>query len=200
MLGHNPKDLFTNKWMIQHSKKNSRWRFSAERIVSDLYKIFEPCSVLDIGCGAGNFSNYFIHLGCDVTAVDGSPFSKNYLAEKVMWKEHDLRVELQLNKIFDLVLCLEVAEHLDESYADLLLQSITNHANKNSIIVFCAARLNQGGLGHVNEQSPGYWIDKFSNIGYCIIKRQLTNRLKKHWRIDYVNRCYWRNIILFGTP
>ena len=46
--------------------------------VSDLYMDFEECldpgaRILDLGCGSGRDSNYFLGKGFDVVSVDGSP-------------------------------------------------------------------------------------------------------------------------------
>ena len=52
---------------------------------------------------------------------------------------------------YELAVCLEVAEHLNESSADNLILQLTNLANR---VLFSAAIPGQGGLHHVNEQPP----------------------------------------------
>jgi len=68
-----------------------------------------------------------------------------------------------LNKKFDLAISMEVAEHLDESYADIFLDNICRHSD---IVLFSAAHIGQGGDGHINEQPMTYWIEKFEKRDY----------------------------------
>jgi hypothetical protein len=58
---------------------------------------------------------------------------------------------------------LEVAEHLPESSAGFLLDSLCKHSD---IIVFSAAIPGQGGQNHVNEQPFTYWQSMFAERGF----------------------------------
>ena len=62
---------------------------------------------------------------------------------------------------FDLALCLEVAEHIPAWHSGKLL-TILSAAPR---LVFSAARPDQGGHLHVNEQPVSYWIDRFAKRG-----------------------------------
>ena len=64
---------------------------------------------------------------------------------------------------FDLAQCLEVAEHLTESSADLLVKTLTDLA---PLALFSAAHPGQGGQGHLNERWPVYWQRRFSQHGF----------------------------------
>lgn len=75
----------------------------------------------------------------------------------------DLSHPVDLGHRFDLVQCLEVAEHLPGSAADSLVASLARHAD---LILFSAAPPGQGGLHHINEQPYDYWRKKFSACGY----------------------------------
>ncbi|NJK83678.1 MAG: hypothetical protein HC912_07540 [Saprospiraceae bacterium] len=70
---------------------------------------------------------------------------------------------IELSRVFDLVLSLEVAEHLAETSADIFIENLVKHGNT---ILFSAAIPGQGGLRHLNEQYPSYWLKKFKQHGY----------------------------------
>jgi 2-polyprenyl-3-methyl-5-hydroxy-6-metoxy-1,4-benzoquinol methylase len=70
---------------------------------------------------------------------------------------------LDLDQKFDLVISLEVAEHLPKTAADVFVDSVVRHGD---VILFSAAIPFQGGNGHVNEQWPGYWAEKFALRGF----------------------------------
>ena len=93
----------------------------------------------------------------------------------------DLKEEFNLNRKFDLAICLEVAEHLDKINADMLIASLTRHSD---IIIFSAAVPHQGGQGHLNEQWIDYWEKKFSKYDfkfYDIVRPLIWNNLKVKW-------------------
>jgi hypothetical protein len=76
---------------------------------------------------------------------------------------HDLSQPFNLNRMFDCVICLEVAEHLEESSANTLIESLCRHGN---FIFFSAASPGQGGQNHVNCQWPTYWQSLFNVQGF----------------------------------
>src|SRR6185369_3227250 len=45
------------------------------RLANTLIKLFDGCSVLDIGCGMGRYVRAFTHAGIDCAGYDGNPFT-----------------------------------------------------------------------------------------------------------------------------
>src|SRR5690606_41065311 len=86
--------------------------------------------------------------------------------EESMFMEWDLRHPFDLGRGFDLVICLEVAEHLPESSAADLVDSLCRHSNR---ILFSAAIPGQGGQNHLNEQWSEYWQAHLLSRGYNIV-------------------------------
>jgi hypothetical protein len=71
---------------------------------------------------------------------------------------------MTLGRTFDLVQSLEVAEHIDPSYAELFIDNLVRHSN--GLICFSAAPPGQGGAFHVNEQPYDYWRAMFEQRSY----------------------------------
>jgi SAM-dependent methyltransferase len=131
------------------------------RFISDKYA---PKHVLDIGCGIGAYLTLFKNLGAtSITGVDGVPAEATALADNE-YIFHDLSQPLDLGRVFDLVICTEVAEHVDRDGADILLDNIMRHAG--NLILFSAAEPGQPGHGHINCQPIGYWLEKFAARGW----------------------------------
>lgn len=83
--------------------------------------------------------------------------------------------------VADLVLCLEVAEHLPESAADTLCDALA--AATGDRLVFSAATPGQGGAGHINEQPGEYWAAKLGARGLEIdMPRSIL--LRARWRAE----------------
>ena len=138
---------------------------SAEEVFPFLIKSFNPQSVIDIGCGLGTWLSVVRKLGVtDIIGVDGAYVDTTTLHIPIEnFIKKDLTKPFDLDRKFDMAICLEVAEHIDEYAADDFVKSLTHHAD---IILFSAAVPYQGGQRHVNEQWPDYWQKKFITHGF----------------------------------
>ncbi|EAY28514.1 class I SAM-dependent methyltransferase [Microscilla marina] len=166
---------------------------SAQQVVPLLIQLFQPKSVVDVGCGLGIWLSVFQQEGVSsVLGIDNPAYidlnhsvihPKDFLA-------HDLQQPLAINQSYDLVMCLEVAEHLPANQANTLVQSLTR---LGEIVVFSAAIPHQGGIHHVNEQWASYWVDLFAKARFTpvnCIKHSL-------WANDQVEHWYKQNLLVF---
>lgn len=167
---------------------------AAKEIVPYLINSFKPKSVLDVGCGIGTWLKVFEEYGLDdITGIDG-----DYVDEKLLYsniskenfKPLNLNEGFNLNRKFDLLISLEVAEHLEEKSSDIFLNSLVKHSD---LILFSAAIPDQWGQNHKNEQWQTYWIKKFQNLGfYCNdIRSVFWNNLQIEW-------WYKQNMFIFS--
>ena len=94
----------------------------------------------------------------------------------------NLQNPFQINRRFDLVMTLEVAEHLPDTAAANFVESLTQ---LGPVILFSAAVPFQGGTGHVNEKWPDYWANLFSKHAYvpidCIREKVWNNPDVQIW-------------------
>ena len=95
---------------------------SARQVIPLLIEHVRPASVLDVGCGQGAWLAAWRELGItDVIGVDGNYVEQDDL---LIPREHfvarDLTERLSLDRRFDLVQSLEVAEHLRPEASDFL--------------------------------------------------------------------------------
>ena len=161
---------------------------SAATVVPIIMELVKPYTVADVGCGDGWWLREFQAHGCDVWGVDRAA-------------QHNLpfpyrRVDLEDLGFLDvrpadLVVCLEVAAHLPAARADGLIRSL---AASSPNVLFSAAIPGQGDVGHLNEQYPRYWAQKFEDRGY-----RVTGALR--WQIwdlapHHVESWYAQNLLL----
>lgn len=106
----------------------------------------------------------------DILGVDGSKHcfeNRKIPKDKLLVK--DIRFEnLEIGN-FDVCLCMEVAEHIEEKFSDRLV-NVANKSSKN--IIFTAATPGQRGVDHVNEKPHRWWIEKFENVGFSYMKEK----------------------------
>ena len=138
---------------------------SARALLPIVLDLVSPTSILDVGCGTGAWLRTAMELGVrDVLGVDGGT------AERVIPVDHfrqvDLEYPLELDRRFDLVICMEVAEHLSPGRGPLLVGDLCRAAD---VILFSAAIPGQDvpdSLVHQNEQWQSYWANLFGELGF----------------------------------
>lgn len=172
---------------------------SAAVVVPLVLDYLEPSTVVDVGCGEGWWGKAFQDAGCEVLGVDG-----DYADAVIPLTAADLSTGLPDVGTFDLAVCLEVAEHLPPSAADTFIAGLCELA---PVVLFSAAIPGQGGTGHLNEQWPAYWTDRFDTNGYAC-----SGALRwQIWTDDRVENWYRQNLLvaardpaalpgLFDTP
>jgi len=155
------KDLHST----QLSQEKPATTYSSERVLEILFSVYKPNSVLDVGCGLGVWLKSAAKLGVsDLRGIEGEWINPALLEiSPELIEVRDLEKGFDLKRKFDLVITLEVAEHLSESAADDFIASLVRHA---PAVLFSAAIPFQGGDHHVNERFLPYWAAKFERYGY----------------------------------
>ncbi len=194
MKSGEPLEKTYNRSFMQkeHALDNSHCEWSGNMIES-MMDYMKPSTILDLGCGGCNFANVFNGRGCKVMAIDGSKYAKETADEEVDFRLHDLREVLTIGKKFDLVLCMEVIEHLEEEYEDVFLKTIVSHAD--DWVVFTGAKPGQRGKGHVNCKETNYWEKKLEDLG-IEIDHALTRTVQEEWRDRKVRWWYVEGLII----
>jgi len=137
----------------------------AKYLVPKIAKMLGTKSVLDVGCATGHWLKCFSDIGADVYGLEGSMNTLNHLLiPRESVSIFDLRDKYATKHDVDLVLSIEVAEHIEPFFAGNYVDVLTMHDSK--YIVMTAAPPGQGGTGHVNLQPKEYWVEKMGYKGY----------------------------------
>lgn len=181
--------MYDFSWHQRHSAKTVA---SAVAALSVIREIFDPESILDIGCGDGIWLENASDLGFrEVKGVDG-PWT-NVEALRIAADDfvtYDLEMSIDLARRFDIAISLEVAEHVSPESADIMVDNLVRHSD---VILFGAAIPYQGGFRHINERWQSWWADRFAQRGYRyfdVIRPQI-------WHRDDVHFWYKQNILVY---
>jgi len=181
--------MYPAEWHRIYSGKTGE---SARRILPPLLQRFSVTSMVEIGCGNAHWSQAALDNGVgDILAIDGPWNNRSaLLVEQVNFRGADLSQPLELDRRFDLAVCLEVAEHLPDSSASRLVRSICDAAD---VVLFGAAIPMQGGPGHINERWPSYWRGLFEQHGYAAFDLVRPS----HWEDREIHYWYRQNCFVY---
>jgi SAM-dependent methyltransferase len=165
---------------------------SARIYLGHLWRLFQPASVLDVGCGRGTWLQACHELGAEkLVGLDGEWNNQtSMLDDAISFKSIDLNEPFTLPEMVDLAMTLEVAEHLQQESSAEFVRSLTG---TSEAILFSAAYSGQGGTNHVNEQPHTFWADLFAQRGFAVfdVFRPLF------WDNDAVAYWYRQNAFLY---
>jgi cyclopropane fatty-acyl-phospholipid synthase-like methyltransferase len=143
--------------------------------LTNFFKTENVKSLVDFGCGMGNYVKTFQQNNINAIGFDGNPNTPELTNN--LCKVLDLSVPIQFDEPFDWVMSLEVGEHLPKQFEDIFIQNL--HKNNKYGIVLSWAIIGQGGHGHFNEQNNDYIKSKICKLGY-INDIESENKLRQN--------------------
>ncbi len=123
-----------NPTRIKYLKENIVYNFKLKNKSKPLSGI----KILDIGCGGGLLSEPMSRMGANVTGIDAS--DKNIKIAKLHSKKNKLKInylcsspeKLKIEKKFDVILNMEIVEHVED--IDFFLKSCSKLLKKNGLM------------------------------------------------------------------
>ena len=121
------------------------------KIENEKHRLLDGLNILDIGCGGGLISEPMARLGGNVTGIDAS--EKNIKTADIHSKKNNLKInyinmspeQMEKTKKFDVILNLEVVEHVDD--VELYIKSCASLLKKNGIMF--TATLNRTFMSYI---------------------------------------------------
>ncbi|MBL6758850.1 MAG: bifunctional 2-polyprenyl-6-hydroxyphenol methylase/3-demethylubiquinol 3-O-methyltransferase UbiG [Pelagibacteraceae bacterium] len=137
------------------------------KITKNKPNFLEGLNILDIGCGGGLISEPMARLGANVTGIDAS--EKNINIAQVHSKKSDLQINyitaspenLNNNEKFDIILNLEIVEHVDN--VNLYIKSCSKLLKKNGLMF--TATLNRSFISYIKAIIGAEYILRWLPIG-----------------------------------
>ena len=127
-----------NKINIKELNKYIKENIIRQFKIKNKNKPLSGINILDIGCGGGLLSEPMCRLGANVTGIDAS--IKNIKISKLHAKKDNLKInyicsspeKLKISKKFDVILNMEIVEHVED--ISFFLKSCSKLLNKNGLM------------------------------------------------------------------
>ena len=180
------------KFKPLHKFNPIRIKYIKENIINDFKlknkaKPLDKIDILDIGCGGGLLSEPMQRLGASVTGIDAS--IKNIKIAKLHAKKNKLKInylcsspeKLKINKKFDVILNMEIVEHVED--IEFFLNSCSKLLKKNGLMF--VATINKTLKSYVFAIVGAEYVLKWLPIGThewekFVKPEDLKNILKKN--------------------
>ena len=143
-----------------------------------------PGSVIDVGGGEGWWAEQFHRRGAEVLLVEPSDVTPAVPQGQQLDLEH-----AELPTGFDLAVCLEVAEHLNDP-----THLIAQLAAAATTVLFSGAIPGQSGHGHVSCKWQSEWAAMFAAHGF-VASQTLAFKL---WDDRRVEPWYRQNLLVLN--
>ena len=157
-----PDDM--NRFDSEAFSDREVFRANYDELCRALTQLFDVESVLDIGSANGFVIDALLTQGKDVRGIELSTDVLPYLSDDSKARTI-IGDATRMGRIgeFDLVTCIEVAEHIPPERSEALMDFIVS--NTNRWLYFTAATPFQGGVGHINCRPHFFWLNGFRKRG-----------------------------------
>lgn len=177
--------------------RRNRLAWRVPHVCDAVCKVYNVRSVIDVGCAIGDYVKGFQERGMYAVGLEGSSNCIPYLEipEGVFFRR-DLRKKIDVGW-YDLVICLEVLEHIEPEYADMLVGNLSGMSDK---LLLSAALPGQGGHYHVNCQERRWWEEKFEKHDY-LLDIETMAKIRDCWKPVRHKKemgAYYNNLICFN--
>jgi glycosyltransferase involved in cell wall biosynthesis len=176
---------------MNYNQIDSEEKPMSRRLATWIRDELKPNTVLDIGCGPGTYVDSLRDLGVEARGID--------IDERVHGHEHLTYMSLldMTDESADVVVCLEVAEHIEPELEDDVVAKVAGAVKKT--LIWTAAAVGQGGIGHINCKNKLEWADKLTAAG-LVQNMEREEALKAHIRQGHHLGWFPNNLLYFERP
>jgi len=158
-------------WDLQTAIKEHA--FSLE-LAYHIWQLNKGKRFFDLGAGPGFYTHFLQQRGLTCWGFDIEPIPEIELTDI---NKLDLSQPTTMIGKADVVLCLEVGEHIEAEFESIVINNISQLAREKIILSWAIP--GQGGYGHVNCQPNDYIINEFKTRGWALNTEE-SNHLRKH--------------------
>lgn len=148
-------------------ERNEHWSSFFGGIADAIVRELQPTSVLDVGCALGILVEELRVRGVEAWGIDVSEYAIDHVHPSVAeYCAVSTAAERELPEgfpaSFDLVTCIEVIEHLEDSDVLPALNNLTTYSDR---LLFSSSPEDYTEATHLNVKSPDQWSARLAAMG-----------------------------------
>lgn len=186
-------DLMSGNRRNSHEAYNGHSTLAFAKLIKDIIKKNQIKTMLDYGCGKGFFYENKLNIGDQNLKSLRSYWDIKIDLYDPCYEKHS---QLDEKKLYDMVMSIDVLEHIPSQDIDWVLERIISKANKYVFInVACysaVALLPTGNNAHITVKSPEWWNQKilllkkkYKNIKIICICTLKNNNKREYFPLQY---------------
>lgn len=158
------------------------WQWFDEGLAYGISQLFTPKDAADLGCSLGKYCKYLSQKGWNIDGYEGGNL-KNFAVYSPIYQV-DLGESLN-PKSYEVVLCLEVAEHIPLEKEKIFLDNL-NRFTEKYLIISWSNKVGEGS-GHVNCRSLQQVEKLMRKMGFLLDKSK-TQYLREKAHVKWFKR------------
>ncbi len=147
----------------QPYERNDAWLKFFDGIAEAIARKMGPRTVLDAGCAMGFLVEALRQRGVEAWGIDVSDYAIERVHPGIRPYCSVGTVTAPLAQDYDLIVCIEVLEHLSAREAE---QAVENFCRHSDDVLFSSTPLDYKETTHFNVQPLEYWAELFAQHGF----------------------------------
>ncbi len=144
-------------------ERSEVWLYQFRRVAQRIVEEFQPQSVMDAGCAIGLLVECLVERDVDAHGIDISSFAIGRAHESIRDRCRVGSILEPFGRRFDLIVTIEVLEHLKPEDAERAVANLCAHADD---ILFSSTPDDFKEPSHFNVRPPDYWAELFARHGF----------------------------------
>jgi D-inositol-3-phosphate glycosyltransferase len=154
---------FSYQTSAPYRRGESLWREYFGQIADLIVSELAPRTVLDAGCAIGFLVEALRERGVEAWGVDISEYAIEQVPETIRPFCWAGSITDEFERDYDLIVCIEVLEHLPPHLAPIAVANFGDHTNR---VLFSASPDGFRDPTHLNVQPTDYWVELFARHGF----------------------------------
>ena len=143
--------------------RNEKWFSFFGNIADNIVEKIQPKTVLDIGCAYGLLVESLRDRGCEAFGIDVSDYALSRARNDIVKYLSVDTILRPLSRKFDLIVTIEVIEHIKEEDCETAVQNMCAAADS---VLLATTPDDFDDPTHFNVQPPVYWVKQFAKFGF----------------------------------
>lgn len=146
-----------------YDRENHEWLDFFRNVAKQIVRDINPKTVLDVGCAKGFLVEALRDLGVEAYGIDISEYAISQVRDDIKPYCKVASAEEPLDRQYDLIVNIEVLEHIEKTLIPNIIANICKHTDK---VIFSSTPSDFKEVTHINIQPIEYWVEKFYQNGF----------------------------------